>query len=135
MSILITACSSSNEENKAVIESPLYEHVWELYQLEKANLEGLDHKRIPYLAFQGGRFNFGGFAGCNTVTGKFEISDKSFTFGELTITKMNCDDMNVEITFLNALNKVNSYKVADKVLTFYHDDLAIMIFKPQTQKE
>ena len=68
----------------------------------------------------------GGFAGCNSYSASYTISGTSLRFGPAVSTKMACDaGMEVEQSFLGALDSVRSFEFADSMLVFRGDGGAV----------
>ena len=90
----------------------LYQYQW--------NLEILDGQPVntstgkgSYLLFSPGQVNtVAGNAGCNNLRGSFELSgENTMKLSPLMTTKMACPDINIETSFLNALNKVDNWSL------------------------
>jgi len=60
---------------------------------------------------------FNGKAGCNNMSGKYELKGTSIKFSNIITTKMACDKLEQETAFLALLqNTVSAYTVSDEQL-------------------
>lgn len=83
----------------------------------------------PTVTFQTVENSISGFAGCNNFNGSFSTDGNKITIPEnLAVTRKMCPDMSGENTFLESLNKVNSYSVTEQgnTLNLIMGDMAIM---------
>ena len=71
-----------------------------------------------------------GNAGCNNYFGSLstDISTGQFITGDLGSTRMRCDNMAVEKSYLDMLEKANKYVVSESTLELYQDNLLLLKF-------
>jgi heat shock protein HslJ len=82
----------------------------------------------PQLQFDHSKGTVSGTTGCNRLSGSYSAGANNFSFGSNMITtKMACPGYE-ESVFLNALYRVNRYKVNGNQLTFLHDSTLVMTF-------
>ena len=82
----------------------------------------------PQLQFDYSKKTVSGTTGCNRLSGSYSAGTNDFSFGSnMTTTKMACPGYE-ESVFLNALNRINRYKVNGNELSFLHDSTLIMTF-------
>lgn len=95
-------------------------------ELKKENLL----KGLPMFEFNLSEKRFSGHAGCNQISGGFDLKGDKITFGNLISTKMACPDMTVEQKVLQALNsKKFTYRMEKLKLVLESDSGIKMIFK------
>lgn len=95
-------------------------------ELKKENLL----KGLPMFEFNLSEKRFGGHAGCNQISGGFDLKGNKITFGNLISTKMACPDMTVEQKILQVLNnKKFIYRIENLKLVLESDSGIKMIFK------
>lgn len=83
--------------------------------------------KVPTLIFEEGKVS--GNAGCNNFFGTTEVSNGGkITFSNIGSTKMMCDNMETETSFINTLSEVNKYNVDENTLELYKDKLLLMKF-------
>ncbi|MBW8361281.1 MAG: META domain-containing protein [Kaistella sp.] len=80
----------------------------------------------PTLVIETGKLT--GNGGCNNYFGELTTDAASGTFTAKNIgsTKMACDSMETEKSFLNMLNEANSYVVKGNVLELYKGKLLLL---------
>jgi len=86
------------------------EKTWELYELKGAAVDG---DKRPTLKFEGGRVD--GFGGINRLSGSYNQTQGSLTFGPLRATRMGGPPgaMQLEGQFSNILSQVDRFKIQD----------------------
>ncbi len=61
-----------------------------------------------------------GFGGCNNFKGKIrDISQSKITFSSISSTKKACSNLEIEHSFIKALQATKAYKIEDLKLSFY----------------
>jgi heat shock protein HslJ len=64
-----------------------------------------------------GDSTFSGSTGCNTISGKFTLKGTGIRFGNLTSTKMACNNMDQETAFLKLIQQtISNYSVTNDSL-------------------
>ncbi|HET7425493.1 MAG TPA: META domain-containing protein [Gemmatimonadales bacterium] len=66
-----------------------------------------------------------GSAGCNRMTGTYELDGANLKFGPLATTRMACPGMATESAFLKALEATTRYEIAGTRLTLFGADTAV----------
>ena len=66
-----------------------------------------------------------GSAGCNRMTGTYELDGANLRFGPLATTRMACPGMATETAFLKALGATTRYEIAGSTLTLLGADTAV----------
>jgi copper homeostasis protein (lipoprotein) len=104
--------------------SKLFETKWVLTKLAglssvKSGLTG----EAPSLMFDQLQSRVSGFAGCNRYFGTYRLSDEGgFHITNIGATKMACDDMELERTFLAALETIDRFEVRVDTLLLLKPD-------------
>ena len=72
-----------------------------------------------------------GFTGCNRFMGTFSLGDDKISFNsDFAMTRKACVKMgNVESEFVKALQSVDSWKITDGTLEFYHQKAIVLSFQ------
>ncbi len=100
---------------------PLFGTDWVLVELEGAPVAQPESGRRPSLTLQeGGQVQ--GFAGCNSLRGKFERDEFLLNFSELISTKMACPELKTEQKFLSALGRTDRFEVVGTSLFLYEGE-------------
>ena len=79
------------------------------------------------ISFSDGMYT--GYAGCNGMSGKYEVDAEKIKFHSGISTMMACDDMALETMFRQKLESVNNYVVKDGFVIFRKDKLEVLKFK------
>lgn len=79
-------------------------------------------KAFPTLKFNAAENTISGFAGCNNISGNFNITKHTIKFGPIASTKKACFQDIYETQLLNALKNVNQYKIKGDLLILKKDD-------------
>ena len=105
------------------------------------SIEGREFKLISYgklkmavpkkatLLFDNGQYS--GYAGCNGMGGKYELSGNKIKFYSGFSTMMACPDMKAETKFRKLLLEVDNYIMRDDILVFRKSKEEILNFKMQ----
>ena len=75
----------------------------------------------------------GGSSGCNTFSADYQVEDGQIQFGEIAVTLMACMDdgvMEQEQAYLNFLQSVTGYSLAEGKLSLYQADGSALIYMP-----
>lgn len=102
---------------------------WSLIQLGEKNAADLGSNTMPTLLIKDDQLS--GFAGCNRYHGTFTQQNQQLALGPMAMTKMLCQGQaqNIEDDYLQALNKVDNYKVNSATLKLRdEDDQVLLIF-------
>ena len=67
-------------------------------------------RRDAYITFDPIEKRFSGNGGCNQMSGNYTLDKSEIRFGEVITTKMSCEDIAFENTFLSTLNSINHYE-------------------------
>jgi heat shock protein HslJ len=86
---------------------------------------GADSTRHPGFTLLAEGRKVQGSAGCNRMTGTYQLDGKRLKFGPLATTRMACPAMQTETAFLKALEATTRYEVSGSSLTLYGADTAV----------
>jgi heat shock protein HslJ len=87
---------------------------WKLAAIGIAAIAADQGNREIYIHLDSGKIH--GFAGCNQVSGRYEVKEDSLKFGPLMSTKMFCPQMKTETAFLKALESTAKWKLKEQEL-------------------
>lgn len=120
--IALVSCKAAITQNR----EKLANKYWKLTELNgKAVVTDPAATREPHLIFQDTAYRVGGHAGCNLVSGHYELSGrKEIDFSQMISTKMFCEKMmETETAFLGMLEKAESFSFeTDSILILYDDN-------------
>jgi heat shock protein HslJ len=86
---------------------------------------GADSTRHPGFTLLAEGRKVQGSAGCNRMTGTYQLDGQKLKFGPLATTRMACPDMQTETAFLKALEATTRYEVSGSSLTLFGADTAV----------
>lgn len=92
---------------------------WTLTRVgDRAFLPGMDPPAPPSFTLDAKSKRVRGFAGCNTMTGSYELDGATLRFSAMAVTRMFCTHrMEVEAAFLAALAATTTFAIAQGELT------------------
>jgi heat shock protein HslJ len=106
---------------------------WVLTELKEVPVQLSGTRRDAYLEFSPSDKRFTGNAGCNRVSGNYTLEKKDrISFGEVIVTKMSCDDIAFETTFLSALNKIDRYEMQGNAMLLKNGREILLKFEPRS---
>jgi heat shock protein HslJ len=86
---------------------------------------GADSTRHPGFTLLAEGRKVQGSAGCNRMTGTYQLEGQKLKFGPLATTRMACPAMQTETAFLKALEATTRYEISGSSLTLYGADTAV----------
>lgn len=107
---------------------------WSLYEMDGKIVETPATERDIYIKLLDKKSQLEGYAGCNIITGSYELTKESLEF-EATATLRLCDDMTKENYVFNALNNTNRYELNGEHLLLYNGTYLLAIFQAKYYDE
>jgi heat shock protein HslJ len=83
---------------------------WVLTEMKGVPVQLSGGRRDAYINFDAGPKTFAGNGGCNQISGSYILDKKEIHFGEVISTKMSCEDIQFENTFLSTLSNIDHYE-------------------------
>ena len=83
---------------------------WVLVQMKGVPVQQSGGRRDAHITFDVVTKKFSGNGGCNQINGNYSVDKKEIRFTEVLSTKMTCNDIEFENTFLSALNSIDRYE-------------------------
>lgn len=100
---------------------------WVLTEMKEVPVQQSGTRRDAYLEFMPADKKMAGNGGCNRISGGYLLEKKDrIKFQEVVSTKMACQDMAFETTFLSLLNEVNRFEQQGSTL-FLKDDRKVLL--------
>jgi heat shock protein HslJ len=94
---------------------------------------GADTTRHPGFTLLAEGRKVQGSAGCNRMTGTYQLDGQKLKFGPLATTRMACPAMETESAFLKALKATTRYEMSGSSLTLYGADTAVARLEAATK--
>jgi heat shock protein HslJ len=86
---------------------------WVVTEMKGVPVQQSGGRRDAFLNFNINEKRFTGNGGCNQVNGVYTIDKREIRFSEIVATKMSCEDIAFENTFLDLLQKVDRFEQQD----------------------
>ena len=103
---------------------------WVLTEMKEVPVQQSGTRRDAYLEFMPADKKMAGNAGCNRISGGYMLEKKNqIKFQEIASTKLACQDMAFETTFLSLLNEVNRFEQEGSVMTLKKDRKVLLKFE------
>lgn len=104
--------------------------IWVLESLEGKELERtLFTNDLPSLEINSSTQKIHGFSGCNRYTGSVFQERELLRFTQLLSTKMACNQLSFEDSFLNVLQQSTGYKIKNNRLFLTQSDQVVAVFR------
>jgi heat shock protein HslJ len=128
MAAMLTSCSSSR--NTAQLSE--LDGNWQLTVFPNATKPFAEFfsMKMPEMQLTSDR-RVSGSTGCNRITGGFSIDGEAFKFNNLATTKMGCPGYD-ENVYMDALNRVNRFRLNADQLSLYQDSTLLMTYVKKT---
>lgn len=119
--VLLAACATAPGGKP---DAQLLETYWKAVELEGAPVETRAGPREAHLILRTEKNMAGGFSGCNSVRGAYEVSGGSLRFKQMASTLMACLPAvsDVEKRFNSALAASSSYRISGDSLELRDTD-------------
>ena len=116
--IFVVSCTTMTTKNVGKSQPNLNSTSWKLADQVKG--------KTPTLVVDGAKLT--GNAGCNNYFGELSLDPTAGNFSVKNVgsTRMSCDSMEVENTFLKMLGETDHYVVVGNVLELYKGNLLLM---------
>ena len=125
ISFVLISCGSSKKANDDATSQPvnteqvITEKYWKLIKLEGKDVEMAENQeREIFFILKTNDNTVGGFAGCNSITGEYELEDGNrIRFNNIGITMMLCPDVDVnETEFMEVFELADNYTIHNDTL-------------------
>ena len=86
---------------------------WVVTELKGVPVQQSGGRKDAFLNFNVSEKRFTGNGGCNQINGVYTVDKREIHFSEVIATKMSCEDIAFENTFLDLLQKVDRFEQQD----------------------
>lgn len=110
--IAVLAVFSSCASTRNAVSITSLDGEWNIIEINESAVVPAPNQDFPFIGFDTREGRVYGNAGCNRMTGSFDVHAKAgrIDLSEMGSTRMACPDMSVEDKVLAALAKVKKYK-------------------------
>lgn len=125
--VVLVACTSTSRNAAAQVSALAGD--WQLTVFLGATKPFAEFftMKTPDLQFTSPDRRVSGNTGCNRISGAFEVDGEQFKFGNLATTKMGCPGYD-ENVYMDALNRVNRFRLNADQLSLFQDSTLLMTF-------
>ncbi len=112
-------------------QSALYDTKWALKKIYIADSVELITGKA-FIKFNREKKSAGGNGGCNAFGSRITVSGNTISFKDIFSTKMYCEEVQqTEDAFFKQMEKVNRFKIKEKVLLLYKDKEVLLEFESE----
>lgn len=129
LSILIIAVIGFSCSPKISPDTGWGRQRWVLVEMKGVPVQQSGGRKDAFINFETDQKRFRGNGGCNQLTGNYSVDKNEIRFSEVTSTKMSCDDIQFENTFLSLLSAVNRYEMKGDDLLLKKKREVLLILK------
>lgn len=104
---------------------------WVLAEMKGVPVQQSGGRRDAYISFLVAEKRFTGNGGCNQINGSYRIDKREIRFSDVISTKMSCNDIEFENTFLSILNTIDRYEVRGSDLVLKRNKEALLVLRSQ----
>ena len=101
---------------------------WVLMSVGGQDVEVLNNTQTAYIRLEENENDVNGFTGCNKISGSYTLDGERLQFPKLSSTRMACPDMEAENRMMEALRRVDNYKLSGDLLTLFDGNEAVATF-------
>jgi len=102
---------------------------WILVEMKGVPVQQSGGRRDASLNFDVYQRRFSGNGGCNQMNGGYHIDGRSITFSDVITTKMSCEDIEFENTFLRLLDRVSRFEQNGDNLLLKDKKETVLVFR------
>ena len=84
---------------------------WVVVEMKGVPVQQSGGRRDAHINFDVANKRFSGNGGCNQINGNYSVEKRTIKFTEVLSTKMSCNDIDFENTFLSTLSSIDHYEV------------------------
>ena len=104
---------------------------WVLVEMKGIPVQQSGGRRDAHINFDISQKRFSGNGGCNQINGNYTLQKNEIHFTDVISTKMACNDIEFENTFLSILNSVDRYEVKGNDLLLKKRRETILVLRSQ----
>ena len=105
---------------------------WVLVELKGVPVQQSGGRRDAHIFFDGTQKRFSGNGGCNQINGNYTLDKNEIKFTDIIATKMACNDIEFENTFLSTLGGVDRYEVKGEDMLLKNRRETLVVLRPKS---
>lgn len=104
---------------------------WVLVEMKGVPVQQSGGRRDAQITFDVPAKRFSGNGGCNQINGNYNVDKKEIRFTEVLSTKMSCNDIEFENTFLSLLGSIDKYEIKENDLLLKKKKETLLMLRPK----
>src|SRR6186997_2518703 len=104
---------------------------WVVVEMKGVPVQQSGGRRDAHIAFDVAAKRFSGNGGCNQVNGNYSVDKKEIRFNEVLSTKMSCNDIEFENTFISILGSIDKYEIKENDLLLKKKKEIMLVLRPK----
>lgn len=105
---------------------------WVLVELKGVPVQQSGGRRDAHIVFDVTQKRFSGNGGCNQINGNYTLDKNEIKFTDIIATKMACNDIEFENTFLSTLGGVDRYEVKGEDMLLKNRRETLVVLRPKS---
>lgn len=104
---------------------------WVVVEMKRVPVQQSGGRRDAHISFDVNAKRFSGNGGCNQINGNYAVDKNEIRFTEVVSTKMSCNDIEFENTFLSILGSVDRYETNGSDLLLKKKKETVLVLRPK----
>ena len=104
---------------------------WVIVEMKGVPVQQSGGRRDAHITFDVSTKRFSGNGGCNQINGNYTVDKKDIRFTEVLSTKMSCNDIEFENTFLSTLSSIDRYELSGNDLLLKKNKETRLVLRPK----
>jgi heat shock protein HslJ len=105
---------------------------WVLVEMKGVPVQQSGGRRDAHIVFEVAEKRFTGNGGCNQINGNYTLDKNEIKFTDVIATKMACNDIEFENTFLSTLSSIDRYEVNGNDLLLKKKRETLLVLRPKS---
>ena len=105
---------------------------WVVVEMKGVPVQQSGGRRDAHIVFEVAEKRFTGNGGCNQINGNYTLDKNEIKFTDVIATKMACNDIEFENTFLSTLSSIDRYEVNGNDLLLKKKRETLLVLRPKS---
>jgi len=105
---------------------------WVVVEMKGVPVQQSGGRRDAHIVFEVAEKRFTGNGGCNQINGNYTLNKNEIKFTDVIATKMACNDIEFENTFLSTLSSIDRYEVNGNDLLLKKRRETVLVLRPKS---
>jgi len=105
---------------------------WVVVEMKGVPVQQSGGRRDAHIVFEVAEKRFTGNGGCNQINGNYTLNKSEIKFTDVIATKMACNDIEFENTFLSTLSSIDRYEVNGNDLLLKKKRETLLVLRPKS---